>query len=176
MDNIGQILNLLPEELKNYMGVDVIESDSVEETPIYPFLTYKVINAVIPDRFMPILTTKVVDSPEAEFEKDIEMSYINNLITVIRIIAHELKPASPMSMAIKARKFFETPQMFPRTIGDYGVVKEVTVIQAKDSLLATEADMEFDVKIEWEHVTTVTERTIESVEVTSFNDTKIYDI
>lgn len=176
MENINQILNLLPNDLKNYIGVDVIESNLIGEIPIYPFLTYKVVSSFIPDKFMPVLSTKVIDSSEAEFDKDIEISYIEDATTVISITVHELKPANPMLLAIKSREFFVTPQLFPRIIENYGVIKEVTVVQPRDSLLTEETFIGFDVKIEWENVTTVTERTIEAVEVTILNERKIYPI
>ena len=167
-------------KLKEFTGIPQLikaNQDVSSKELIYPRITYNFSTLYDPEsRQSFVQKINVVESEEAEFEDDIEYSYITNPRTTLSINGYGKDLTQYINLA---RKWFQVPQLGDRFFeSKNAVIVDIGDTQNRKTFLEAghEDRQGFDVIIEFEETIKATEKTIEQVELESTSGTLTFDI
>lgn len=174
--DFDKILDDLHSPVKDYSGIPQMlqgrnQEDMPKEEIIYPHFRYYFSEPYDQNQFQPYVEKVTVSSDDPEFESDVLYRYILHPHINLTIEAYGDLDDDVITPINKAHNWFKIAKLGRRFLRDSDYdISVVNVLDIVDRTSIIEEDYQkrlgFDVVLDYKEVIEVTEKTIESVEIT----------
>lgn len=170
MLDLKNIFQAMEEPLAKYCEVNGVNNEYEELISPTPRLLYKATpDANLKEKPM-LVSKKEVLSTDSRFEYDIEYTYLSYPRVKLTISFEQIE--NSLLYLAKAQQWFELPQLGRTFFNNYEiVVKKVGDIELIETKATNKTS--FTVILQFKEVVKVREKTIESLELTGFDNKKI---